>query len=314
VGIINWIKKNKLTTFLLLVVGYYFVTNYLGVSLLGSRNRSIPYMVGGGSGAMGGIAMEAPGAVTSSKIALPNTYPSQDYTPQPDAQNRLVIQESNLSLLVKDVIDARNKVLTYADSLGGYMVSASTSNPQDSPNATVVIRVPSAKLQEALDYFHSLSVKVVSENLAGRDVTDQYVDIDKHLEALERTKARFEAILEQATTVQDITNVTREILSTQRQIDSYVGQKESLEINAQLAKLTIYLATDEIALPYTPSETFRPNVIFKLAVRSLVRSLRNLATLGIWLGVYSVIIVPALTLFIVVRRWLKKRSSPIKTP
>ena len=313
----TWIKKNKLATFLLLVIGYYFINNYFnyfGVSLLGSKGRTSTYLGGGGSSIAGGIALQAPLAETS-KIALPNIYPpSQDFAPQPDIQNRLVIQESNISLLVKDVIEVRNKILNYADSMGGYMVSASTANPQDSPNATVVIRIPSAKLQESLDYFHSLSIKVVSENLAGRDVTDQYVDIDKHLQALERTKSRYEAILEQATTVQDITNVTREILNTQRQIDSYIGQKESLEKNAQLAKLTIYLATDEIALPYAPSETFRPAVIFKLAVRSLVKSLRSLATLAIWLGVYSVIIFPALALLMIFRKWYKKRSTPIKTP
>ena len=55
----------------------------------------------------------------------------------------------------------------------------------------------------------------------------------------------------------------------QSQIDSYKGQQDALKKNAQLAKLTIYLSTDEIALPYAPSETFRPQIIFKLAVRGI---------------------------------------------
>lgn len=114
--------------------------------------------------------------------------------------------------------------------------------------------------------------------------------------------------MEQATQVSDITNITQQILNYQNQIDSLKGQQEALEKNAQLAKLTIYLSTDEIALPYAPSETFRPKVIFKLAVRSLISSLRKLATIAIWLFVYSVIWVPALAIYILVRRWLKIRK------
>jgi hypothetical protein len=65
-----------------------------------------------------------------------------------------------------------------------------------------------------------------------------------------------------------------------------------LEKTAKLAKITLYLSTDEYVLPYAPTTPFRPEVIFKQAVRSLVGTLRGLVRLGIWLGVYSVIIVP----------------------
>ncbi len=83
----------------------------------------------------------------------------------------------------------------------------------------------------------------------------------------------------------------------------------SLEQNAKLAKLTIYLSTDEIALPYAPSETFRPTVVFKLAVRSLVGSLRDIATLAIWVVVYSVIWIPALILFKFIKRRFPKKEN-----
>jgi len=254
----------------------------------------------------------ASGAPATSKIALPVAGGSRDYSPQPDVSERLVIQESNLSLLVKNVVDVRNKILEYTKSKGGYMVTASTSNPQDAPTGNITIRVPADKLQESLDYFHSLSIKVVSENLLGTDITDQYVDIDKRIVQIERTMARLEDILNQATRIEDITNLTQQILYYQEQIDSYKGQQESLEKNAQLAKLTVYLSTDEIALPYAPSETFRPQVIFKLAVRSLVSTLRGLAENAIWIGVYSVIWAPALLLYFFIRKWWRQKYGDNK--
>jgi hypothetical protein len=308
---ITWIKNNKLLTLALVVIAYFllsFAQSFFGVRTL---SLDMPSQKMGSPGIVSDIAYESPvemGVSRSNYIP-----PAPDYTPQADVDERLVIQESNLSLLVKNVVEVRKNILDYTKTSGGYMVSSSVSNPQDAPTATVIIRIPSDKLDAALDYFHSLSVKVVSENLSGRDVTDQYVDIDARLKTLRSTKERFESILAQAVEIKDITNLTREILSVQRQIDSLIGQQESLKQNASLSKLTIYMSTDELALPYAPSETFRPNVIFKLAVRSLIGFTRSLATWAIWIGVYAVVWVPALILFIAIKRWRKKKLNPQKT-
>jgi hypothetical protein len=303
--LVNWVKKNKLTTFLLILTAYFLYRTFFGTSLLYLNGPSSSNTTYGESFGSADMVAPSSGTTARSGIALPKFG---GYTPQADISDRMVIQESNLSLLVKDVVDTRNKILGFTKENGGYMVNASTSNPQDAPTANITIRIPSDKLQASLDFFHSLSIKVVSENLIGTDVTDQYVDIDTRIAQLEKTRNKFESILESATKISDITDLTQQILSYQNQIDSYKGQQDSLKKNAELAKLTIYLSTDEMALPYAPSETFRPNVIFKLAVRSLVGSLRNLATKTIWIGVYSVIWVPALIIFFVVRKWWKKRS------
>jgi hypothetical protein len=92
--------------------------------------------------------------------------------------------------------------------------------------------------------------------------------------------------------IEDLLNVQRELINLQSQIDSLKGQQQYYEKNAEMAKLTIYLSTDELALPYAPSESWRPQVIFKQAVRSLVTSLRKVGTAIIWLAVYSVVWIP----------------------
>jgi hypothetical protein len=302
----DWILRNKT----LIIVVLLFLAYEISKGLFGVNTRSFK--------SMNPIATERDMAVdlpmagggmsgVSSSITLPYP-PARDYAPQANVKDRLVIQESNMSLLVKDVVDTRNKILSHTESQGGYMINASTSNPMDAPTSVISIRIPAAGLQATLDYFHSLSVKVVSENLVGRDVTDQYVDIEARITQIQKTKTRLEAILNDATQISDITNLTQQILGYQSQIDSLIGQQQSLEKNAELAKLTIYLSTDEIALPYAPSETFRPNVIFKLAVRSLVSTLRGIAEDVIWLAVYSVIWIPLLVIFLLVKRWLNSRN------
>lgn len=311
-AIVAWIKQNKLTTLLILLVLYFAfqffnrrtIANFTGLST-GNYAVNESAEVASGSNFGRNVAPTSDMVQKSLSILPPN---APDYAPNADVSNRLVVQESYLSLLVKDVSDTRGKIIKYATDSGGYMVNSNTNNPQDTPTATVVVRVPSKKLDEALSVFRGLGVKVVNENLVGTDVTDQYIDIDARIEQLEKTKAKLEEILERATLISDITNLTQQILSYQSQIDSYKGQQDALSKNANLAKLTLYLSTDEIALPYTPTETFRPNVIFKLAVRSLVTSLRGLATYAIWIGVYATVLVPVLLVAIIIRKWWKNRN------
>lgn len=88
----------------------------------------------------------------------------------------------------------------------------------------------------------------------------------------------------------------------QYQIDALIGQKEAIEKNVELTKITLYLSTDELSLPYTPDDKFRPNVVFKLAVRSLVKSLIGVGKGLIWIGVYGVIWLPILVVILLVRK------------
>jgi len=314
-SITETLKKNKLLKIILLLVAIYIgikiINIFLGVNILSSL-RTSPRLTGSTGSSQATNLRPGQGITNPSLggLSAPSLGRSQDYAPQTEVEERLVVQNSTLSLLIKDVVDARDKVVSFAQQAGGYMVNVQTSNPQDAPTATVVVRIPSDKLEEALQFYRSLSVKVVSENLVGKDVTDEYVDIDTRISQIESTKERLDAILDTATQISEITNLTTQISNYQNQIDSLKGRQQALEQNAKLAKITIYLSTDEIALPYAPSETFRPGVIFKLAVRSLVGTLRKLATLVIWVGVYSVVWVPALGIYI----YIRKRKKMIKQP
>ena len=303
--IIDWIKTHKFIVLLLAIIGYLLLTNSSRI-LPVSRQAQPPNFSGIDSSGQGGtpMTMEAP----KQGIQLPNITPEESELPPSDTTERMVIKNSNLSFLVKDVRETSDKVLDHTKQIGGFMVSTNFNRPEQSPFATITVRVPTDKLDSTLDYFRSLAIKVTSENLQGRDVTDQYTDIEAQIATLQKIKAKFEDILDKATEVQDILTVQREIINTQRQIDNYVGQKKALEQNVDLTKITVYLSTDELALPYTPDKVFRPNVIFKQAVRSLLGNLRTGANSLIWIGVYSIIWIPlAVIIYIIYRKTKQKK-------
>ena len=305
--LIDWIKRNKLTALLGLIVLYFLLRNSFGIPTLSrSRRAAAPSYPGFGGTADVALELGALQGLRSPSILPPS---SREAPPTTDVEDRLVVRETNLSLLVEEVRQTSDKIISFVETQGGYMVSSTISQPEEAPFATIVVRVPSDTLRETMDYFRSLAIKVSSEHITGRDVTDEYVDIESRLATLEKTKARFEEIMDRATKIDDILRIQREVISLQSQIDSLKGRQQYLEQTARLARVTIHMSTDEIALPYTPSETFRPNVIIKLAWRSLVRNLRKISTATIWIGVYSVIWIPVLGSIVFIKRWKAKKRT-----
>jgi hypothetical protein len=296
----NWIKSHKFIIFLFVIIVFLFFKGNFNTPVIPllEQNGSYNYAPGTAVGHSQSVGMDM--AKTSSLTIQ---------TPSINSSSRVVIQESNMSLLVTDVKQSGDKILNFAKDNGGYMVYASYSNPSESPFANITIRVPTNKLNQALSYFKDLAIKVTNENLVGTDVTQEYTDIEARLATLQKTQAKFEEILNKAVDIQDILTVQRELINLQDQIDSYVGQQKAIDKNAELTRITVYLSTDELALPYTPDTVFRPNVVFKYAVRSLLNNLRIGAEVLIWIAVYSPLIIVVILAYIFIKRWLKKRKS-----
>jgi len=250
----------------------------------GIQNLSIMPSVGGGSAVKMDYFQEASPVATS---------------------DRMLVQDSTLSLVVKDVSQAVIDIEAKAKEFGGYLVDSSLNIPESAASGSIIVRIPEEKRAQALSIFKSLGVKVVSENIHGTDVTDEYVDLESRLDILYQTKTKYQSIMDKAVSVTDLMNVQRELINLQAQIDNLKGQQKYYEQSAKLSRVLVYLSTDELALPYSPSTEWRPAVVFKTAVRSLVSHVRSLGSLLIWIVVY----LPILALGYLGYRLIKKYLS-----
>lgn len=79
--------------------------------------------------------------------------------PAMDASERMVVETATLSLLVDDVRQTQEKIVSKAEKLGGYMVSSQVHSPEGAETGTVAVRVPLEKSKEAVEYFGSISVR-----------------------------------------------------------------------------------------------------------------------------------------------------------
>lgn len=305
----DWTKSNKLATviiFLLIIFAIYKTSpSYFGggtiIPMMGYYNDGVQTNTAGAVG----IA----GKMMNSFAFRSNVIPPQpQVAPNLDITNRKVITEASMSLQVKSVNDMVTSIKSKVAELNGYVVNVFVNRPEFGESATVTVRVPSDKIETFIAFAHDNAVKVVNENVSGADITDQYVDTQTRLLQLTEQMAVMQNIMRSAKTVDDIMKVEPYISDLQTQIDNLKGQQNYTDQASKSSLITMYLSTDELSLPYTLDLAWRPQVIFKNAVRSLLIHLQALGGALIWIGVYSVIIVPALTIVLIIYM-LRKRKQ-----
>lgn len=205
---------------------------------------------------------------------------------------RLVIRTGTINMVVKDITDSVKSIVQYAENKGGWVVSSNITEAEQIPRGSVSVRVPAEIFDEAMAYFKGLAEKVSYEATQGKDVTEEYVDLQSRLRNLEAAESQLLRIMERSGTIPDVLAVQRELTSTRNQIEQTKGRMQYLEQSAEMATISLNLALSEELLPIPSAEKWRPVYVARQAWNSLLASLRAISYLLIWIIVFAVIWIP----------------------
>jgi hypothetical protein len=263
-------------------------------------------------GASGGTAPLAAYDLVEAEAAKPGLATSNTATTAGEL-GRLVIKNASLSLIVKDPEGAANEINALANELGGYVVSSNTyrasvdAQGNEIKQASVSLRVPVEKLDQALRQLKGLAVEVESENLSGEDVTSQYTDLESQLRNLEAAEAQLQKIMDGANRTEDVLNVYNQLVAIRGQIEQVKGQMKYYRESALLSLITVNLIPDALSQPLEVGG-WKPEGVAKEAFEALLRAFQELATAAIWIGIYvlPLLLVFGLPLWLV-GRWAVRR-------
>ena len=201
-------------------------------------------------------------------------------------EERMIVRNGDISLVVKDVLEARDAIARLAVSLDGYVVSSSIAGEEEGMRGNIAIRVPDNKFEEALSEFRNLAVRVRSESTGSRDVTEEYVDLKSRLKNAEATESQYLEVLEKATDVEDILRVYERLSQVRREIEQLKGQMQYLERTSSMSLISVGLMPEVSAKPVI-SAGWSALEILKSAVRGIVTFGQWLVTILIWLLIFS---------------------------
>ena len=264
----------------------------------------------------GGAVPVLPETFTDANKAVGQSVPPAVANSVPAPTDRLVIQNADLSIVVKDVNARVKQIEDMAKVMGGFIVSVNvsqtyTSSGNQVPQAQIVIRVPQEKLEDALTQIKQDTVDVQNETRSGNDVTDQYVDLQSRLTAKQAAEAQLLKIMQDATKTQDVLDVYAQLQQVQSDIEVLKGQIKFYEQSAALSAISVNIIAEETVKPLVVGG-WKPQGVARDAIQNLIYFWQAFVDFMIrfFLYILPVLLTIALPLYLVllILRWVIRKT------
>lgn len=153
------------------------------------------------------------------------------------APERQRVQRAFLGVEVEDVAAGVTAVESLAEELDGFVES---QNVQADASATLALRIPAARLPEAMDRVAAFGEETY-RRIDVEDVTDEVVDLDARRRNLVALRDRLRTLLDRAESVEDVLRVERELTRVQTEVDALEGRLARLRSDVDMARLEVAL-------------------------------------------------------------------------
>jgi SpoU rRNA methylase family enzyme len=239
----------------------------------------------------------------------------------PSPTERIVLKNASLDIVVDQPSEAMDAIGKMAEEMGGFIVNANLTQMRlasgaEVPSATITIRVPAERLDEALDRIEAMSnLPVENKSINSQDVTSEYTDLQSRLRNLEAAEAQLLEIMKQAYKTEDVLNVFNQLTQVREQIEVVKGQIKYYEESASLSSITVNILPNEAAQPLTIGK-WQPVGVAKDAIQALIKGLQVVVNVAIWLVLFviPILIVIGIPPFLIIRgilRWRKRRKAAV---
>ena len=293
---------------------FLFITAILALILAGCSPAAAPTQAPAEAPGLGSGALQP-----EEDRGFAGEVASKSLSQAADSVERIVIKNASLDIVADhpdQVMDAIGKM---AEDMGGFVVSANLY--QDSlpsgaqvPRASITIRVPAERLDEAISRIEQQSDRPVqNKTINSQDVTREYTDLQSRLRNLEAAESQLLKIMDQATKTEDVLSVYNQLTQVREQIEVTKGQIQYYEQSARLSSISANILPAELVQPLSIGG-WQPVGVARDAVQALINGLQILANVAIWLLLFMlpILLVIFLPLFFIGRgllRWRARRKE-----
>jgi Domain of unknown function (DUF4349) len=179
--------------------------------------------------------------------------------------DRKLVRTCAMYLIVQTPAETAEKIRMMAEQMGGYLENSQINGNQFTGNASLTIRVPAARIEEARTAIRKLALRVDSDRLEAQDMTKDYVDREARLRNLHAQEEQYLGIMKRATTVKDTLEVSEQLNTVRGQIEEEQAEFNALSKQVETVAITVSLNAEADAQVFGLS--WRPLYRLKMAVR-----------------------------------------------
>ncbi|WP_419908019.1 DUF4349 domain-containing protein [Candidatus Poriferisodalis sp.] len=162
---------------------------------------------------------------------------------------RDIIRTARIAVETADVAAAADRATSIIEELGGFTFSQDTRT-QGRAHTTLTFKVRPEQFTTALARLSSVG-ELVEQTVSAEDVTDIVVDLNSRISTAEISVNRLREFLSQATDVEGVAELERELANRESDLERLRGQLRSLRDRVDLATITLSITESVEAVPPT---------------------------------------------------------------
>lgn len=200
---------------------------------------------------------------------------------------RKIIHTGQIGITAKDTDATLVSIEKILAETGGHIAHLRASGEPEAKACDLTLRIPADRMDAARAAIKQLAVRILSERLDTQDVTDQFIDQEARMRALEVTESELLEILresrERGRQVSEVMSIYSELTNVRSQIEAIRGRLNVLGDQVAFATLSVQLTPDEThaPVPVEVSPGWSASRIVRESAKSLVMILQALATIAI---------------------------------
>ena len=198
-----------------------------------------------GTAAQGGGGDATLKAVSLERTEDPAAPTQQQQGAAPVA--RKIIRNATLTLEVDQPSKALQRIASVAEARGGFVVTSDSRQQTGAKGErtyeiiTVELRVPAEQFDAALADIRAAGGSVTAQKITGKDVTEEYIDLEARLRTQRALEAQLLEIMKGADEVADAISVQRELTNVRTEIERVEGRRRFLENQSSLSTISVTL-------------------------------------------------------------------------
>jgi len=236
------------------------------------------------------------------EAAAPKRAMSAGALMQESSNEQKIIRSANLRYEVYNMDSSKLLIENLLKEYKGAVQSERQYSQTDRLYTYLTVRIPAEKFENFINaLLNGDDIRRLEEkNIAARDVTEQFIDIETRLNTKREALKRYHVLLQKAETVSDMITVEDKIRRLQEEIESQEARLEYLSGQVEMSEVRINLY-EVIKTTYVPNKS---DAFFPTLLRALHSGLSGIVVVFFW-----VIKLWPIWLGIVLIRLLTKKSK-----
>jgi ABC-type sugar transport system permease subunit len=289
---------------------------YISFTRSGSVSQSYPnYSTGAGVSDSGLNFFEEDSSMPNKGRTESVVPPSAGTPTVPVAQiDQKVIKTASLAIMVAEVEQTVSKITNETSAMSGFVQNSSVSETTTGQKyANLVVRVPVANFDKMIAKIKSFAQLVEREDINGREVTQEYVDLQSSLTHNLAVEAQYLELLKRAQKVEEIIAVREKLDQVQAEIENLKGRIRYLDNQTEMSTISINISSEvKVTLP---ANKWQPWEVVKESAQKLIVGLQGFVNFIIVLLFSLIAILPYLIVILLIGlfiRWLYKKLTKPK--